>query len=596
LRAVAVTLVLLYHAGVPGFSNGFLGVDIFFVISGYLMASIYANSTFKQFYRARAKRLAPGLLFITFTCIFISAIYLTPFQFKELVREGIVGITGSSNFYFWSQDTYFAPERFRPLLHLWTLAVEIQFYLIFPLLNRYSKRIRLLWPILAVASFMVSQLVLYKSPKTSFFLLPPRIWEFAFGVIAAGLTVKFSNLSNKTRSVANVLSAALILFGLIIPIDPNSTHGINGHPGMAAVLVTFGTSFLLVSKFSTLSHLVKTNSFIMKIGDASYLIYLIHFPLFVFMNYSPFRPSNSVLVGYELKIIGITSAIFLGILIMRYLEKPILRRNFNLRKFITIFTAMTIASLALVPINFGKTEELSRSISNSIEDRGPYRCGKLFRILNPTAKVCPLHTSKDLNAPNIMLLGNSHADMVKQEFIYRASKSNYNLYFWADNNPFTGSDTSIRSIAEEIARLNVTILVLHSSYLYPSVEEIKKLINDTELEGVKIYMMESVPTFNDSVPVLEYLQRNAEKVHDNRNVNVESLYVNQTYSEIKSSRFRYFSTHQYFCTPVCMWGNDEGNLFYFDSNHLTLLGARKLAPVVDSIISDSLQEKTKVAR
>ncbi len=591
LRALAVSLVLLYHAGIPGLSNGFLGVDIFFVISGFLMASIYGNASFKSFYLARVKRLIPGLTLVTFTTIFISAIFLTPYQFKELVREGVLGITGLSNFYFWSEDTYFAPDRFRPLLHLWTLALEFQFYLIFPFINKYSKKFRSLWPILTLGSFALSQLLLYKSPKTSFFLLPPRIWEFALGVLAASLTLKVSESATTTKYLIRLTSLILVLTGLLMQIDPNSTFGLSGHPGIAAVLVSLGTCLLLAIKFPTLKVSSKPNSFILKIGDASYLIYLVHYPLFVFMNYSPFRPSDTSLSGLKLQIIGIFVAIYAGVLISEYFEKPLLKREFKPRKVAWSVIAASTLSLILVPINFESSTPILKNISSSIEDRSPYRCGKLFRITNPTSKVCPLHISDVPNAPNLMLLGNSHADMVKSEFIQRAKKYDYNLFFWADNNPFTGSDEAVDSIYAEIKRLNISILVLHSSYLYPSAEEIQSLIDKTDSKNVRIFMLESIPTFNDSVPVLEFTQGDIADTRDNINVNPESLEVSKQYLVINSKRFKYVSTHEYFCTPVCAWRDSAGHLFYFDSNHLTLIGAQKISEPIEQIVIEALAKK-----
>ena len=188
LRAVAVLLVIFYHAGFPLFQNGFLGVDIFFVVSGYLMATLYNGVAPRKFFKARIRRLAPSLGLISLVTLLVSFTVVTPFQFKEISKETVLGITGLSNFYFWNDDTYFAPGRFRPLLHLWTLSVELQFYLLFPFVSRIIKKKKWPWLFILGMSFTFSQLILYKSPKTAFFLLPTRLWEFAFGVLAAGVT------------------------------------------------------------------------------------------------------------------------------------------------------------------------------------------------------------------------------------------------------------------------------------------------------------------------------------------------------------------------------------------------------------------------
>jgi hypothetical protein len=190
-----------------------------------------------------------------------------------------------------------------------------------------------------------------------------------------------------------------------------------------------------------------------------------------------------------------------------------------------------------------------------------------------------------------MLLGNSHADMVKAEFIQRSKKYDYNLFFWADNNPFTGSDEAVDSIYAEIKRLNISILVLHSSYLYPSAKEIQSLIDKTKSKDVRIFMLESVPTFNDSVPVLEFTHGNFTDTRENINVNPESLDVSNQYMVINSKRFKYVSTHEYFCTPICAWQDSAGHLFYFDSNHLTLIGARNISEPIEQIVIEALAKK-----
>lgn len=583
LRAVAVLLVLFYHAGFSLFKNGFLGVDIFFVISGYLMATLYNGVPPRKFLEARIRRLAPSLGLISFVTLLVSFSLLTPFQFKEISKETVLGFTGLSNFYFWNDDTYFAPGRFRPLLHLWTLSVELQFYLLFPFVSRIIKDKK--WPWLAILgmSFTFSQLILYKSPKTAFFLLPTRLWEFAFGVLAAGVTGTFAGKSKKSRLLLTAISAMGVTLALLLNINPDSNNGLYGHPGLAALLVTCSTALIL----SLNIELGKSNSIpsriFLSIGNSSYAIYLIHYPLFIAMNYAPYSPSRTHIEDPILKLAGVLLAVILGVVVTNQIEKPLLDRRIGVKRILFGGLTLVIFCFALVPVNRVFSTTSSQNISESLDDRSNYRCGKLFRVFNPTSNICELAHSNDQNASRVLLLGNSHADAIKSEMREIAKADNFNLFFWVDNNPFNSSSRNLSVIVSEIKKAKIDLVVLHSSYGYPNKWEIEELIRLTENQGTEFSMVESIPTYLEPVPILEYKKSQGKTIRFSDVINPESLHGKGEYMTIQSLRFEYIPSQRVFCDVECVWGTPQGKLFYFDSNHLTLTGAKLLNPILRNI-------------
>ncbi|MDB4499033.1 acyltransferase, partial [Akkermansiaceae bacterium] len=196
LRALAVIPVILFHAGL-GFPGGYVGVDIFFVISGYLITSIIAREmiqgtfTFKGFWERRIRRIFPPAFFVTLITVIAGAWILLPLVFRGLAKAGLAQIGMVANFYFWKQDGYFAgPSDLEPLLHMWSLAVEEQFYFFFPLLlvglmARGESRTRLVLGIIFTLSLLWSFYGVFHFKMATFFLLPARAWELLLGSVLA---------------------------------------------------------------------------------------------------------------------------------------------------------------------------------------------------------------------------------------------------------------------------------------------------------------------------------------------------------------------------------------------------------------------------
>ena len=326
LRAVAVVAVILFHTKIAGFTGGFIGVDVFFVISGFLITSILMREldgsrfSIQGFYVRRIRRIAPALIAVMIATSIFAFILLLPSELKDYSRSLLAALGSASNFYFWSQTGYFKPEAVTmPLLHTWSLAVEEQFYIIFPaflaLLHRYARR----WMfsillIVAAASFALSARQAFSDPSTAFYWPTSRAWELLSGsllVFGALPGMKFPWLRNVTAAVGLLL----ILFAAAI--HTKSTP----FPGVAALPPCLGAVFIIGSGSAGKTIVGRVLSFrpLVFIGLISYSLYLWHWPVIVFQSMGL---NLSGVPANEQKVFTVVLSILLAVLSWRFIELP----------------------------------------------------------------------------------------------------------------------------------------------------------------------------------------------------------------------------------------------------------------------------------
>ena len=349
LRALAVLPVILYHAGFELFSGGYVGVDVFFVISGYLITAILYREiqagtfTIGRFYERRIRRLYPAVTAVTLACLPFAWLLLLPSEFRDFLFSVASVQIFASNLYFWTQSDYFgSAAELTPLLHTWSLAVEEQFYLIFPfvliLLRRLS--LRLLLTVLslgALASLALAQELIDSHASASFFLLPTRAWEMLAGSL---LALGMSEAGTRHRWLGNL--AALAGVGMI-GASTFLYHSGTPFPGVYALVPVVGT--VLVIAFATRETLVGRVLALRPlvfIGTVSYSAYLIHQPLFAFARIYTMRSLNLPLV---LGLVGVT--FLLAYFSWKFIENPFRqRRNFERQALFT--TAATLSTCLFV--------------------------------------------------------------------------------------------------------------------------------------------------------------------------------------------------------------------------------------------------------
>lgn len=322
LRSIAVLAVLLFHLGVPGITGGFTGVDIFFVISGYLITGILMRDleagrfSLAQFYRRRALRILPALFAVLIVTGIISVFVLLPSEMAGLGKSVIAALLFVSNIFFWSELDYFKPDaKENPLLHTWSLGVEEQFYILVPiamwLVYRYARRFLVpLFALSVLGSFLLSVMVIEQMPRASFYLLPTRYWELGVGSLLALAGARIEPRGIWAHGLA-ACGLALIAAGLFW-LSPESIF-----PGPAAVYPVLGAAALIAAGQHSFAGQFLSTAGPIWIGKISYSLYLWHWPLIVLWKLR----TDPYLSGVEMAALGVIS-IMMAALSTRFVEQP----------------------------------------------------------------------------------------------------------------------------------------------------------------------------------------------------------------------------------------------------------------------------------
>lgn len=354
LRAIAVLSVLIFHAFPTILPGGFVGVDIFFVISGYLItgivyrAAIDGKLSYLDFYRRRIRRIFPALFAMLFPTVIVGALILSPTEYESLAKSAISSIFFVSNIYFWKNIDYFATDaQFTPLLHTWSLGIEEQFYIFLPIiiaiLVRFAQRYVALFIALGfMASLVLSEVLIDRSAIASYYLLPTRAFELLVGSFLA--VTRLPLPSSETARGALGLGGLLLMAGSFVGISEAARF-----PGFNALMPTLGTALVLHAgsrgAANYVSHLIANRLFVF-FGNISYSLYLWHWPILAYMriiygNQLPF-PAASM---------AVLSATFLSVLSYRFVEKPIMKYPTSRAPFLRAgVLSMIIGSLALASI------------------------------------------------------------------------------------------------------------------------------------------------------------------------------------------------------------------------------------------------------
>ena len=287
LRAVAVLGVVVFHFGVHQLSGGFAGVDVFFVISGYVITRLIAwemsagQFSFATFYRRRVFRILPALFATVFGTLIAGLLLLPPDRFVQLAGSAIAAILSVSNILFWSQSGYFDSDAItKPLLHTWSLGVEEQFYMVWPALMlglalfASPRRMALaVFSVAALVSLGLSQWMLTSHMTTAFYWMPFRVFEFAIGA----LLVFLPDIPYRvTRMLAGIAGLAMLAASYVL-IDEKSAF-----PGLLALLPCLGAALVIAARGEAPGGLLLGNPVALYLGRISYSLYLVHWPLAVF--------------------------------------------------------------------------------------------------------------------------------------------------------------------------------------------------------------------------------------------------------------------------------------------------------------------------
>jgi len=413
LRAIAVLAVLLYHVGVPFVPGGYVGVDIFFVISGFVITSRIlddiANDRFSiaQFYERRIRRILPALAVTLLATLLAFSLLMDAEQFMDLSRSLTASTLSVSNFFFWKSSGYFDPSAgTRPLLHTWSLSVEEQFYLFIPVLMqvamvRSSRLAKLLLVAGCIASFALSVFMTHRAASANFYLLPTRAWELLIGSLLA-----IHPLRPALRPIVAQAIGGVGLACLAIPILFYASH--TPFPGLSAALPTAGTALLIAiggcqitpATRATLVTRALSSVPMIAIGAVSYSLYLVHWPVITFTRYLLLQEP-----GFVAGVVVCATSLALATLSWRFIENPIRRpKNPVRRPMLFAATAVLIGALSL-------TGYLAALLGRPATDPwGTWGSGVCFLLDQPVAAWkrdrCRLTTGASRNA---LLWGDSFA-------------------------------------------------------------------------------------------------------------------------------------------------------------------------------------------
>ena len=605
LRAISVIGVIIYHAKIYFFEHiffagGYYGVDIFFVISGYLITSKIFNDmknknfTFVNFYLGRARRILPAL-FLTLLISFIFSWYsLMPTQFVDFAKSILFALSFISNYFFYISGLEYGAVSglLKPILHTWSLGIEEQFYIIFPLfffvIFKYLKKFLLsIFITIFLGSFIFAIVLSNIDPILNFFLLPSRIWELSLGSIIFFIKSKnHIEVSKNTSNALTLVSIILIFYSFMFIYDSHPT------PNLKTLIPLLGAS-LIIFFYKNEGFLNKffINKFAVGIGLISYSLYLFHYPIFAFV-----RSLRLATDTFEFSLVAVMIFVF-SILSYFCVEKPF--RNSKLisdKTFLRIisFFLFVIISISVLVINKDGFKNRYPEMNKFSLDSQMY-----LREVDTLKYEIGIPKFKDESKTNILIIGNSHG-----RGIFNAFKLNQNLF---DNFEFSIIDTQVdclSTIKNDFKICNKFMTNLQKSiFLESDVVILSSAYSDKDLSNIEI-SIENLILFNKTVIIFSnkpgfYFENNQtyvdqffikeKKLPEGLDlINMKKKYFNNIDKKSQKNNLKlkkvsdnynlkFFKTSELICNHnegVCEFITPDKQKILFDDFHYSVDGAR----------------------
>jgi len=647
LRAIAVSAVILYHSkikflGDQPFKGGFIGVDIFFVISGYLITSIILKElittgsfSFKHFYERRIRRILPVLMFVMLASLPFAWMYLLPNSFVDFSKSILYSLGFGSNFYFhYSGQIYGAEEGiFKPFLHTWSLSVEEQYYILFPIILlitfRYFKNYLIYILIFGlIVSLGFAEWTSRNYPSTSFYFIHTRMWELLAGSILAYFEIT-RGYRNQSKILNNILPAiGLVLIGHSVFFFDDSML----HPSLLTLSPIMGVCLIIwfSGKNEVVTKILSTKLFV-GIGLISYSLYLWHYPIFAFARITEFFGND------------IIKELFSGLVIFALsvgtyylIERPFRNKKYNFKKlFVILFSFVTF----LIAVNYyviskdGINTRLPKIFQVKLKEEnvilfkkdnvqqvvllGDSHAGALQYSLNEEIKknnlsLIRLRTRFYLNDFNFIIDNKINEEFIKENneakrflsensdlvVIYHLRWSIKLLASWFDNEEGNKEEVQLEvpDVYFEPKNIKTSSQQQRQKYILDGlISEINQIVN----QGHKLILVYPVPEMGFDVP--KHLLKNIVKETKSGDHLVPIL--SGSYEVYKKRNEMIFDAlegieniniykvypHKIFCDNQikgrCV-ANDKENLFYFDDDHVSLKGSKFIIDKVMKIIKD----------
>jgi peptidoglycan/LPS O-acetylase OafA/YrhL len=629
--------VVLFHAAIPGFSGGFVGVDVFFVISGYLITQLLLGTTdnplrlrLPDFYIRRARRILPALYAMTLVALVLAVILLLPWDLARFGRYLAATSVMGTNIAAWKDGVGYFQSKLThvPLLHLWSIAIEEQFYLTYPLtlvlICRYLPRHRTQTLIaLAVASFAVCVWGSYHAPAANFFLAPSRAWELLLGgALATGGTGRMSRLANELLAFCGLVVLALAVYWYRPTTPYPGIYSIPPCAASAILILTGRQQSTLTGKFLSMRPLVFT-------GLISYSLYLWHFPALLFFSYY-----NIVTIGAIPLTILLAWIYIVGAASWMWIEKPVRTRVFlkSNRSFLWCALLMNIILLG-AGITLSKSDGLPQRFPPEVQTRGGAWLFDSERLLKCTDRsldeisagnLCSFGPQNDA-AQRVLVWGDSHATALLPAYEKFAVAHRLRLYYavYSSCRPligFTNKEQSEQNrngcarfndaVAGAVRRLDPRLLILNAHWIdndadlvsestaqaIPGESNFTRGLRETLRETGSIHR--SVCVVLD-VPEYKYDLPNALGIARKRGIAEDFLKLTRAEAsaqyrgperDIKifeqRGLLRSVDPKDLLCRDGTCVFESAGNLLYWDSDHLSFAGAQFVSSAIDGCLQD----------
>jgi len=613
LRAIAVLLVLLFHVDVVWFQGGFVGVDVFFVISGFLITRNILRDierqdfSFSNFYQRRIARLFPAL-FVTIGLTLAAGYFiLSPEDLERLGRVGVLSTLSVSNLFFWSEAGYFdASATTKPLLHTWSLAVEEQFYLIWPAtLFLLSKAGRHSVPIgiaaICSVSLFAATFVHTLDAEAAFFLTPLRIYQLAFGAALACIVL----------CRHNILANALFVAGILAIVTSSVYVSDNDPYWFVAIMPALGAAAIIYGIHGSLSKLILATTPVIWLGRRSYSIYLIHWPIIVYWLMS---------TDYEFSAIesflALIVSVVCGTLLYELVEKPFRQRSGQTAAFrngvLGSALGLCLALLATgshlwglnglpsrVPAEIASvTDNFMRHWDARLEQLRNNQCNFTTGNFRPNLFDESACTTPPRDTPSFLIIGDSFASDA-----YLIFKRAYpEVYFGQLTLPgcvlrmpdqITGAKQKgcreLYAMGLQVARNgDFDGVIMASNWGRGQLHHIEQLIDHLERPGFRVVVLGQRVRFKARIPPLIASSLSFREANEKakRIILEEPRRVNSDIIERYSERVQVLDIYKLQTDVLEKVVTDTGQVLYLDDSHVSIAGAEALARTIRAAYPD----------
>lgn len=616
LRAFAVLSVILFHANFPIFKGGFIGVDVFFVISGYLITTIIIkeinNKTFSfiGFYERRARRILPVLFFILLISTIMAWLILLPRDMREFSQSLAATSSFLSNVFFWLKSGYFdTSTELKPLLHTWSLSVEEQYYIFFPILLvlifKYNKnKLVMIVTSCLLLSLIFSQWSITNDKNAAFYLIFSRSWELLIGSLLSIFYIRidtYVSCYNKyIVQIMGIASFSLLVFSILF-FDKKTPF-----PGLYALFPTFSTvGVIIFSKKKTILYNILSYPLIVSMGLISYSAYLWHQPILAYARYISIDELSSVL-----KFLLIFLTFLLSYFSWKYIENPFRKRN---NTFIFIYASVVIS---LLFIAFGIYGHIANGFDNRVAPSYLYKNfykdiaspkntvglhGK--RCVSEKASICQV---SDGEGKRILFFGDSHSADFSSEIKKYGLLNNLNVWQMSMGGCGFILDHQHGECGKAIDKLvNIIekkdyaeIVFIASTYSHldniPSSEQIINLLFLKDIfisavnNNIDVTYFIPRPSFSiDPVKAMLFDKEELITIEKKSSRKNTKLYMEDNFKNIGISVFDQEQVLlDAFCNPngECKNGFHNDRLLYRDKNHLSKYGKKYVFDIFTSLL------------